>query len=226
VEQRWADRICEWEMWVAAVELGHGELGLQTGACVFRDELEESLADVDGQDAEEFRAAVARLDDRFRQATGPMPGDWSSAAWWWGRQPLRNDHRPGEARQNVPWVVAYGEDVAVGQWGGVYINWEGPVACVACFTGDVDRHEAALRRAVPFPGLLLVRSVPRGEVELALAAAQVEDMLAGTPSPWTAAVRWAEDRFVVRVRLLREQTDTATRLRERFGDLVRVELTL
>jgi hypothetical protein len=51
-------------------------------------------------------------------------------------------------------------------------------------------------------------------------------VLSETPGPWTADVRWLETEFVVRIRLLRENTDTAARLRERFGGLVRVELCL
>jgi hypothetical protein len=179
-----------------------------------------------GADGRRLAAEVASLDARYRLATRPLIGAWGDAPWWWRRDPLVADRRPEQARANLAAIVAYGEEQAGVAWGGVYVNWEGPVASVACFTSDLDRHGEALRRCVPHPELLVVRHVGRNEAQLAAAREEIEDLLGAGPGQWGVRLGLGDDGFVVRVMLSREDAETAARLRARFGDLVRVEESL
>ncbi len=218
-------RLALWRSHVEKVEVGRAEPGLDDAALSRRDELEEALTLSTGPEGQRLRAELAALDERFSQATVPVHGARGEGSWWWARQPAVSDHRPEMAQRNVTAAVRYGKEEAPGEYGGVYLSGDTPVACVVCFTGHLENHLVRLRHLVPHPETLQVRAVPFTEAELDETREQLGGVLVGSGS-YMFGTTLGPNGFVVRVDLPRGSEAIAAELFERFGARVEVDVCL
>ncbi|HEX2085619.1 MAG TPA: hypothetical protein VHF89_08050 [Solirubrobacteraceae bacterium] len=105
-------------------------------------------------------------------------------------------------------------------FGGVTADYSGTGGVEVRFTGELERHEAALRELVPEPVELRVRRVPRTEAELeALTERLVED-----EDLQVGVIQRDDDAAVLRIDVVAPDAGAVRALvRERYGDAVVVD---
>ncbi len=126
----------------------------------------------------------------------------------------------GALRTDMEAVLRYGASRPEA-W--VQARWTSdPVRIVAAFTGDLPRHEAALRQLVGHPDQLEVRWAAFSATRLEQIRAEITEMArAAEPGVFNG---WGSGWTVVTVRLRADQETLAWQLLDRYGDAV--ELTV
>ena len=125
-----------------------------------------------------------------------------------------------QLRDDLELVQRYGRDEAADHFGGCYWDDEPPVAIVALFTAEVDRHRAVLRSRVTQPARLAVRATLRTWRQVQADNEAIAAMLLTArtePGVHAIGIGLREGRFVVCVDI---EPYTAERA-DRIAELVR-----
>jgi hypothetical protein len=122
-----------------------------------------------------------------------------------------------QLRDDLELVQRYGRDEAADHFGGCYWDNQPPVAIVALFTAEVDRHRTVLRSRVRQPARLAVRATPRTWRQVQADHEEIAAMLLTTrtePGVHSVGIGLREGRFVVCVDLEPYTAERAARIAE------------
>jgi hypothetical protein len=128
-------------------------------------------------------------------------------------------------RDDFEFIAGYGQEHP-GTWAGAWFDNEPAVRIVAAFTGDVARHEAALRPGLRYPGRLVVERGQHSLSDLRRVREEIERTLGQRA---TQTGRWiltsiGEGKGVVRVTLRADQENLARELAARYGSAVELRV--
>jgi hypothetical protein len=130
-------------------------------------------------------------------------------------------------RGDIELVTRYGEEHPE-TWAGAWFDNEPTVRIVAAFTGDVDRHDAALRSLVRHPARLVVQMRAHSLSDLRQVRQEIEGTLrqraaeAGRPVLTSIGLGKA----VIHVALQADQENVASELATRYGSAVELRVGL
>jgi len=122
-------------------------------------------------------------------------------------------------------IAGYGE-AHPGAWTGAWWDNEPTVRIVAAFTGNVARHEAALRPMLRHPGRLVVKRRQHSLADLRRVREEIErtvEQRAAETGRWILT-SIGEGKGVVRVVLRADQENLASELAARYGNAVELRV--
>jgi hypothetical protein len=122
-----------------------------------------------------------------------------------------------QLRDDLELVQRYGREEAADYFGGCYWDNQPPVAIVALFTAEVDRHRTVLRRRVRQPARLVVRATSRTWRQVQADHEEIAAMLLATrtePGVHSVGIGLREGRFVVCVEIEPYTAERAARIAE------------
>jgi hypothetical protein len=130
-------------------------------------------------------------------------------------------------RGDIELVTRYGEEHPE-TWAGAWFDNEPTVRIVAAFTGDVDRHDAALRSLVRHPARLVVQQEAHSLSALRQVREEIEGTLrrqaAETGRPVLTSIGLGK--AVIHVALQADQENVASELATRYGSAVELRVGL
>jgi hypothetical protein len=128
-------------------------------------------------------------------------------------------------RGDFEFIAGYGEEHP-GAWAGAWFDNEPTVRIVAAFTGDVARHDAALRPRLRHPDRLVVESRPHSLSDLRRVRQQIERSLGQRAAQAGRRVLTSigEGKGVIHVALRADQEELAGELASRYGSAVELRV--
>lgn len=128
-------------------------------------------------------------------------------------------------RGDLELITRYGEEHPE-TWAGVWFDNEPTVRVVAAFTGDLARHDAALRPLLRYPDRFVVESGQHSLAGLQQVRKEIRSLLdqrAEETGRWVVHSVGIRTR-AVHVRLRADQEDLADELAARYGDAVQLQV--
>jgi hypothetical protein len=122
-----------------------------------------------------------------------------------------------QLRDDLELVQRYGREEAANHFGGCYWDNQPPVAIVALFTAEVDRHRTVLRRRVRQPARLAVRATSRTWRQVQADHEEITATLLTTrtePGVHSVGIGLHQGRFVVCVDIQPYTAERAARIAE------------
>jgi hypothetical protein len=122
-------------------------------------------------------------------------------------------------------IARYGEEHPL-TWAGVWFDNEPTVHIVAAFTGDVARHDAALRPRLRHPGRLVIQTMPHSLSALRQVRQEIERALQQQAAQTGRRVLTSigQGKAVIHVALRADQENLASELAARYGSAVELRV--